>query len=132
VIQSRAFGRSLPWTALVPFADCLNHINVQTKYDLWNKRESVKLKKDDEDMDACLSSDHVYFRLYPTGENSYSKGREVFNSYGRRSNRFLLLEYGFCLECNEWDAYDIFYRVQPNKVTMEEQRAGKFLLLLFF
>ena len=32
-IQARAFGRRLPWTALVPFADTLNHINVQTKYD---------------------------------------------------------------------------------------------------
>ena len=30
-VQARAFGRRLPWTALVPFADCLNHTNVQTK-----------------------------------------------------------------------------------------------------
>jgi hypothetical protein len=32
-IQARAFGRRLPWTALVPFADTLNHGNYQTKYD---------------------------------------------------------------------------------------------------
>eukprot|EP01036_Dinobryon_divergens_P030163 gene30164-39360_t len=32
-VQARAFGRRLPWSAMVPFADCLNHSNVQTKYD---------------------------------------------------------------------------------------------------
>jgi histone-lysine N-methyltransferase SETD3 len=77
-IQARAFGRRIPWTALVPFADCLNHTNVQTKYD-FNATESSK----------------GIFRLFPTGENKYSKGSEVFNSYGRRDNRFLLMEYGF-------------------------------------
>jgi hypothetical protein len=32
-IRARAFGRRLPWSALVPLADCLNHGNVPTKYD---------------------------------------------------------------------------------------------------
>ena len=82
-IQARAFGRRLPWTALVPFADCLNHTNVQTKYDF---------NVDDNGM----------FRLYPTGRNCYPKGAEVFNSYGRRDNSFLLMEYGFALHQNEW------------------------------
>lgn len=50
--QARAFGRRLPWTALVPFADCLNHSNVQTKYD-YNVDENQT------------------FRLFPTGINSY-------------------------------------------------------------
>ena len=77
-IQARAFGRRIPWTALVPFADCLNHTNVQTKYDF--------------NVDA---SNKGVFRLYPTGDNQYLKGSEVFNSYGRRDNRFLLMEYGF-------------------------------------
>jgi hypothetical protein len=36
----------------VPFADCLNHTNVQTKYDY--------------DVD-----DNGTFRLFPTGSNSY-------------------------------------------------------------
>ena len=88
-IQARAFGRRIPWTALVPFADCLNHTNVQTKYD--------------------FNVEHFegVFRLYPTGENQYLKGAEVFNSYGRRDNRFLLMEYGFSLYENEWDTINI-------------------------
>eukprot|EP00946_MAST-07B_sp_MAST-7B-sp1_P002193 g2193.t1 len=87
-IQARAFGRRLPWTALVPFADCLNHTNVATKYDF--------------DVEGT-----GMFRLMPTGDNCYPKGSEVFNSYGRRNNRFLLMEYGFALEKNEWDTCSV-------------------------
>jgi histone-lysine N-methyltransferase SETD3 len=86
-IQARAFGRRLPWTALVPFADCLNHSNVQTKYDY-------------------LVNQNGKFRLFPTGENHYKKGEEVFNSYGRRHNENLLLDYGFAIMDNEWDEVD--------------------------
>ena len=83
-IQARAFGRRLPWTALVPFADCLNHNNVQTKYDY--------------DIEG-----NGMFRLFPSGSNSYAQGVEVFNSYGRRANENLLLDYGFAMEDNEWE-----------------------------
>jgi protein-histidine N-methyltransferase len=72
---------------MVPFADCLNHSNVQTKYD--------------HDID-----DNRTFRLFPTGANSYARGTEVFNSYGRRSNENLLLDYGFALPDNEWEEVD--------------------------
>ena len=83
-VQARAFGRRLPWTALVPFADCLNHSNVQTKYDYNMQGNGM-------------------FRLYPTGDNHYAKGAEVFNSYGRRPNENLLMDYGFSMLDNEWD-----------------------------
>ncbi|KAG7392150.1 hypothetical protein PHYPSEUDO_001873 [Phytophthora pseudosyringae] len=87
-VQARTFGRRLPWTALVPFADCLNHTNVATKYDL----------------DV---NDNGLFRLYPSASTSFAKGAEVFNSYGRRSNFQLLLDYGFALTDNEWDYVDV-------------------------
>ncbi len=83
-VQARAFGRRLPWTAMVPFADCLNHSNVQTKYDY------------------DVGGNNV-FRLFPSGGNSYGAGCEVFNSYGRRPNDNLLLDYGFAMLGNEWD-----------------------------
>jgi hypothetical protein len=53
------------------------------------------------------------FRLFPTGHNHYLKGMEVFNSYGRRDNRFLLNEYGFCLPDNEWDSCILKLRLTP-------------------
>lgn len=83
-VQARAFGKRLPWTAMVPFADCLNHSNVQTKYDY--------------DVDG-----NGMFRLFPTGDNHYPQGAEVFNSYGRRPNENLLMDYGFTMLDNEWD-----------------------------
>jgi hypothetical protein len=93
-VQARAFGRRLPWTAIVPFADCLNHTNVQTKYDYDVEGNGV-------------------FRLFPTGGNSYGKGREVFNSYGRRPNDNLLLDYGFAILGNEWEELQISVGIDP-------------------
>jgi hypothetical protein len=34
------------------------------------------------------------------------QGAEVFNSYGRRSNENLLVEYGFAMMDNEWERVD--------------------------
>jgi len=88
-VAARAFGRRLEWMALVPFADNLNHGNVATKYDFDVGGNGV-------------------FRLFPTGTNSYLKGREVFNSYGRRDNAHLLLHYGFAMLDNEHDHVPMF------------------------
>ncbi|RLN31653.1 hypothetical protein BBJ28_00004606 [Nothophytophthora sp. Chile5] len=87
-IQARTFGRRLPWTALVPFADCLNHSNLATKYDF--------------DVDG-----NGLFRLFPSASTSFAAHTEVFNSYGRRANFQLLLDYGFALPDNEWDYVDV-------------------------
>ncbi|CAM9363567.1 unnamed protein product [Choristocarpus tenellus] len=87
-IQARAFGKRLPWSCLVPFADCLNHGNVQTKYDY--------------DVGGSKT-----FRLFPSGENEYLQGAEVLNSYGRRPNDNLLMEYGFAILDNEWDEVEV-------------------------
>jgi len=123
VIQSRAFGRRLPWTALVPFADCLNHANVQTCYEMVfpnDKVGSSSESKDDFEEEAKTSSSSVlkvpHFKLFPCGHNSYKAGQEAFNSYGRRSNSFLLLEYGFALRNNEWDTYRLTLRLKPSVV----------------
>jgi hypothetical protein len=49
------------------------------------------------------------FRLFPTGSNRYPQGVEVFNSYGRRPNENLLMDYGFAILDNEWDEVRILY-----------------------
>jgi len=87
-VQARAFGKRLKWTAMVPFADCLNHSNLQTKYDY--------------DVDG-----NGFFRLFPSGANAYPCGTEVFNSYGRRHNENLLMDYGFAMLDNEWDQVEL-------------------------
>ena len=50
------------------------------------------------------TSTNIYKHTYKyIGSNSYKKGTEVFNSYGRRPNDNLLLDYGFSILDNEWD-----------------------------
>ena len=106
-IQARAFGRRLPWTAMVPFADCLNHSNVQTKYDY--------------DVNG-----NGLFRMYPTGSNCYPAGSEVLNSYGRRPNDNLLLDYGFSMLYNMWDSVEVMLALHRE----EEEYSRKSRLLL--
>lgn len=42
------------------------------------------------------------FRIWPTHTQGYKAGKEVHNSYGRRDNDHLALEYGFLLPDNHW------------------------------
>jgi hypothetical protein len=93
-VLARAFGRRLPWSSLVPFADCLNHNNVATKYDFDVEVDGVK---------------NNLFRMFPTGENAYPMGGEVFNSYGRRKNDNLLIDYGFAMLNNMWEEVSAFH-----------------------
>ena len=93
-----------PWSALVPFADCLNHTNRQTKYDYDIEQNGM-------------------FRLFPTGKNKYEKGGEVFNSYGRRTNSNLLLEYGFAMMDNEWDTVRLRLNVTNESLVTREKIA---------
>lgn len=38
------------------------------------------------------------------GQTSYKAGQQIFTSYGRRSNKFLLVFYGFCIKDNKHDS----------------------------
>ncbi|RHZ02766.1 hypothetical protein DYB37_007989 [Aphanomyces astaci] len=119
----------LPWTALVPFADCLNHANVATRYDF----------RDD---DQC-------FRWHSS--QRHDKDQQVFNSYGRRPNRTdlsnmmsrcvfvwlkigsivwletLLLDYGFALHANEWDYVDVEIATMDDFLLPKPERRRLFL-----
>lgn len=44
-----------------------------------------------------------YFRLWNTSHSTYTAGTQVYNSYGRRDNRHLALEYGFVIADNHWE-----------------------------
>ncbi|KAF0693924.1 Aste57867_15144 [Aphanomyces stellatus] len=102
-IQARTFGSRLPWTSFVPFADCLNHANHATTYEY---------AADD---DGCF-----WFRWHSS--QPYAAGHQVFNSYGRRGNQPLLLDYGFALPKNEWDYVDVDLDVTAFKLPKFERR----------
>ena len=115
ILQSRAFGRRLPWTSLVPLADCLNHSNLNVRYKLEKNGEIIN-PHEKYTFDP-LSGDFV---MYPSGGNFYREGEEVFNSYGRRSNSHLMLDYGFCIQNNEWETVQFTQRLhhpdEPDKL----------------
>ena len=94
VVQSRAFGRKLRETSLVPLADCLNHsATVACSYRL------VK---------GC-------FELFPTQDGQCVRGRELLNSYGPCPNSKLLLDYGFALLDNPHDTVRLALQLRPKR-----------------
>ncbi|EQC39050.1 hypothetical protein SDRG_03258 [Saprolegnia diclina VS20] len=101
-IQARTFGRCLPWSSLVPFADMLNHNNHATMYAYENKT----------------------FEWHSSV--GYKRGDQVFNRYGRRPNHQLLLHYGFALRENAVDYIDMDFHLAasyPSALSKTERRA---------
>lgn len=47
---------------------------------------------------------HNFFIVVVDNYLGLKKGQQVFNCYGKRSNRFLLLWYGFCLKQNKYNS----------------------------
>lgn len=45
----------------------------------------------------------------------FKKGDQLFNCYGRRTNRFLLINYGFCLRHNKYNSLGFKVFVNYNK-----------------
>lgn len=63
------------------------------------------------------------FRLFPTGSNHYPKDVEILNSYGRRPNDNLLLEYGFAMLDNEWDEVELVFSLSSMEPTFFRKKA---------
>ena len=51
--------------------------------------------------------DHeTYFCLVNTARRVFKQGDQQWNHYGRRSNKYLLIHYGFCFENNKYDSFE--------------------------
>ncbi|KAJ1488811.1 hypothetical protein T484DRAFT_1886782, partial [Baffinella frigidus] len=95
-VESRTFGRFLPNPSLVPFADLLNHVNVHTRY-RWDAEAGAAV-----------------YHCDASGRVPHPRGAEAFMSYGPRSNRELLLHYGFALLDNMYDRLPIQIRLHSS------------------
>ncbi|KUI73183.1 Ribosomal lysine N-methyltransferase set11 [Cytospora mali] len=90
LVNTRTFYFVTPKTEKLPKED---HMALQPVADLFNHT----------DRDGChVAFDHTEAFAFTT-TRPYEKGEEVHISYGRHSNDFLLVEYGFVLEKNGWD-----------------------------
>ena len=49
-------------------------------------------------------SSDTYFTISTHDKYSFAPGQQIFTSYGRRSNKFLLIFYGFCIPNNKHDS----------------------------
>jgi hypothetical protein len=96
--------------ALNPFADYFNHSSVGCSV-IYSPRG------------FDIATDRVY-----------EKGEEVYISYGRHSNDFLLAEYGFVMENNSWDAVGLDEVILPKLSREQKERLeeegflGKYVL----
>jgi len=46
----------------------------------------------------------TYFCVSTSSKYAFKPGQQIFTSYGRRSNKFLLTFYGFCIPNNRHDS----------------------------
>lgn len=93
--------------------------------DEWNKMTEEYNSSEEEDDEENFAwynhtDDQTYFVLCTKHKNVYNPGQQVFHCYGRRTNRFLLLNYGFCLNNNKYNS--LSFRVWINFNWQEERR----------
>lgn len=57
----------------------------------------------------------------------YRKGDQLFNCYGLRNNRFLMINYGFCLRNNKYNSlgFKVFVNYKKNATTPNKKRPRK-------
>ena len=124
-------------------------ILVMQKQYLYDKEQRMRvLKEQDEDEWAKMTQEYnsseeeddeenfawykpndkeTYFVLCTKHKNVYNVGQQVFHCYGRRTNRFLLLNYGFCLNNNKYNSLSfrvwVNFNWQEERKKVEEQKA---------
>jgi len=86
--------------------------------------EEYNSSEEEDDEENFAWYDHkdneTYFVLCTKYKNIYQPGQQVFHCYGRRTNRFLLLNYGFCLNNNKYNS--LSFRVWVNFNWQEEKK----------
>ena len=97
----------------------------------WSKMteeyNSSEEEDDEENFSWYTDGDRdTYFVLCTKYKNVYKAGQQVFHCYGRRTNRFLLLNYGFCLNNNKYNSLSfrvwINFNWQKEKEKEEKRR----------
>ena len=56
-------------------------------------------------------TDDTYFTFINKNRETIEPGDQVFYCYGNRTNKFLLLNYGFCFPGNKYDSYEFPMRL---------------------
>ena len=69
----------------------------------------------------------MFYAMGTKYKTSYRQGDQLFNCYGLRTNRFLLLNYGFCLRNNKYNSlgFKVFVN-NPNPKSDEESDDSRY------
>jgi len=80
-------------------------------------------ESEDEEFDWYQSTpqmlEETYFCLTNMQRAPMKKGDQAFNCYGNRSNRFLLMDYGFAFSDNHYDSVELFLNMTGENKTAE-------------
>ena len=74
-------------------------------------QEAVE-ESEEEDFGWFAENDEgTYFTLINKNRKTIQPGEQVFNCYGLHSNKYMLLNYGFCYQDNRYDSYEVLLRL---------------------
>ena len=79
-----------------------------------NEEESSTSDESDEEFDwykSELHDDELYITLCNLQRRTLMPGEQAYYCYGNRTNKFLLMHYGFCFLGNRYDSYAIKMRM---------------------
>lgn len=103
------------------------------KIQLWRKmRRKLQLLEEEEEMTekfdwiSTVEERDIYYCMSSRNKTYYKKGDQLFNCYGRRTNRFLLINYGFCLRNNKYNSlgFKVFVNYSAQKPIMKRPQEG--------
>ncbi|CAD8069199.1 unnamed protein product [Paramecium primaurelia] len=70
--------------------------------------------------------DQVYFCITTAGQ--IQQGEQIYTFYGRRNNRFLLLWYGFTMNNNKYNSFNLRLWLNPEPMPMNDQIYSKIIV----
>ena len=124
VVSTRACSLPDGRLALVPGLDLLNHSPTAqgTECSFRTAEEGEGRGEGEEGRDEAAS---VPVAVEIRTSDDVEEGQEVFIKYGKKSNRDLLCDYGFCLEENEDDEQEVLVPVRPLSPSLERHGSGR-------
>jgi hypothetical protein len=112
-------------------------VNTRTFYHETAKTRKLRLPRDDRmvlqpiadlfnhsSAGCSVSFDESRFTI--TTDRAYAKGEEVVICYGRHGNDFLLVEYGFVFDANQWDEVELDETILPELTARQKEELDEF------
>ena len=71
------------------------------------------------DIEKLFNTDTIHYHAIVNYNVEYEEGQQIYMSYGKDTNLYLLCNYGFCFEYNKYD----YVRVTLNELTNHYQKS---------